>query len=214
MTHENFLDATHLVRQLSAGRPQNLEALMRQWKVPIGSRIEIQDRTIYFTPEALDKLRTTIIPLTKGYNVEVPFQYAMKDSRVLDVIPIASEVKSGIETDVSKPPLDELLAQTSRDNVGYGHTHPTGYGPIFSLSGQSSRFPYGKDYSANVTHRDIMRMSGLHLVIARGNDGENLIGICEAGNNGTIKMYPWQVLKVRVVEPRVRVVEPKVKVVK
>jgi hypothetical protein len=74
---------------------------------------------------------------------------------------------------------------------GIGHTHPPGYGPIFSNSNlQNSKF--GDDFYASSFYRGLPNASSLHIV---GSPDMKLISAIEAKKDGVIAFHPIDVLE-------------------
>ena len=76
-----------------------------------------------------------------------------------------------------------------------GHTHPSGYGPIFShvevRNLRDDDSDESADYSTAIHHAQHVK-SALHFMVALNPEGHPMLGVIRVKNDHAIVFHPWK----------------------
>lgn len=188
---------------------KNSEWIKKEWRAHPNLKIEISNEAVVIDEEVIRNYNELVVAKAKSSKNEIPF-YFVKDkekNRFVDLLVGEGFSTGRVSWDLFpakyKDGVEWRNAHEQRKNtdnyneekyiVAFGHTHPTGYGPIFSHIKGSGEF--GADYNATMFYKNYKwgdhHGCNFHFV---GAPDLNSLGAIEAKENGVIVFHPIEVL--------------------
>ncbi|MBI4009681.1 MAG: hypothetical protein HY361_00605 [Candidatus Aenigmarchaeota archaeon] len=193
---ENAFDTVRQYEQAN-----RLDGLKTQWRAHPNLTIHTSNEAVKIAPSALDSYIEGAhrVTLDSGREVGIGYSCSLDGKTIAMIQPVVLGSYGSVDV-LSKKLYDnefrEILEEikvgsTDQRKAGYGHTHPRGFGPVFSLV--SHNLPYGNDWEiahTTKTARQEWRDAPYHLM---GAPFMNLFGVVEALPNGQAVYHPWEI---------------------
>lgn len=202
----NLSDAYEIVKKMDENE------IKKEWRAHPKLKIEISNKPVVMDEEVIKDYNDLVAQYAIKENKEVPFFFVEDTENKCIVKIFAGEAKSYGSAELSpltaKAKNGEVFAtwwngennkknlfngKNGKFKVGIGHTHPKGYGPIFSNVGGGD---FGLDYSSEFEFRSSAIFaanpcaSNISFV---GSPDTGLIGAFEVKEDGVIVFNPIEV---------------------
>ncbi len=202
---EQIRDAYPIVE--SAIRSGKIDELKKQWRAHTKLKVEIDPRPIRIEAHVLHLLTEQAKIGAEHGEIPLYFLHMQDNQRDLGIIRTAwAGLPEAHGSATFGGPHDYQLitarytAASLQGSCPLGHTHPLGYGPIFSHVEASAINEDGApDTSADyhvVQSQANYTKSKLHLMVAIDETGRPNLGVIRIKGKHTIAYHPWEIVKV------------------
>ncbi len=192
---------------------QDTEKIKEEWKGHQKFTVSALNEPVVIDEEVIRDYKNIVLEKAKKTGNEVPF-YFVEDrggNRIIEIFvgeanssgsadlnPTKFLNKNGIEFAKKLNEINtnnELYEGKARFLVGVGHTHPKGFGPIFSAAGEGD---FGADYGTNLRlKQDPLYSSHASSIEFVGAPDMGLLGAIEAKPDGAIEYHPINISELK-----------------
>ena len=207
--NERILDKYNLSDAYEIVKKMDENEIKKEWRAHPKLKIETSNKPVIIDEEVIKDYNEMVVKKAIETGDEIPFYFVIDNekNRVVDMLMgegfssgrvgwdlFSAKYKEGIMwRDAHERRKNTENYNKDKYTVIFGHTHPAGYGPIFShVKGPGN---FGADYSATMSSKDTYY--GDHLVCnfhIVGSPDMNLIGAIETKEKGEIVYHPINVL--------------------
>lgn len=195
----SLADAHPLVSE--ALREGSVQQLKESWRAHLNLRISAGIEPVRIRTAVLERLQA-LLERTIVARTEHPFYCVESNNEIVDIVLAPSGSYGQVTFEIGGREFRKALeiARETSGKVALGHTHPAGYGPIFSHV-QTISTKYGDDHLAALEKYSTNSVSPFHLIVAfRPSTQQPLLGVWSAEKGGYAIINSWSEKR----EPRVK----------